>query len=110
MIAGKPMKKKEDRKPNGSSNGKIRHAVHVEFNNSSATAVAIAGTFNQWRPEATPMIEMGRGRWLKELVLSAGSYEYLFVVDGKWLADPLARETTPNPFGGVNSVLTVPRT
>ena len=53
------MKKKENQKSNGHSNGKSRHAVHVEFNNPSATAVAIAGTFNQWRPETTPMVEMG---------------------------------------------------
>jgi hypothetical protein len=27
------------------------------------------------------------------------------VVDGVWMPDPLAIETAPNPFGGVNSVL-----
>ena len=69
--------------------------------------MSIAGTFNGWRPEATPMVAMGRGRWLKELVLPPGKHEYLFVADGCWLADPLAQATLPNPFGGVNSVVTV---
>ena len=55
------------------------------------------------------MIDMGQGRWLKELVLPPGTYEYLFVADGRWLPDPLAQATTPNPFGGRNSVVTVPR-
>ncbi len=100
---------KKNQKTNGPSNGNGRHAVHVEFSHPTATAVAIAGTFNDWRPEATPMVAMGEGRWLKELVLPPGRYEYLFVADGQWLPDPLAQATTPNPFGGMNSVVTVPR-
>jgi 5'-AMP-activated protein kinase regulatory beta subunit len=55
------------------------------------------------------MISMGEGCWLKELVLQPGTYEYLFVADGKWLPDPLSRETVPNPFGGRNSVFVVPK-
>jgi hypothetical protein len=50
---------------------------------------------------------LGDGRWLKETVLPAGTYEYRLVVDGQWIADPLAKETMPNPFGGMNSVLKV---
>jgi hypothetical protein len=26
-------------------------------------------------------------------------------VDGQWVAAPLAKETLPNPFGGMNAVL-----
>ncbi len=102
------MKNKRNQKSNGHSNGNGRHALHVEFNHPTAAAVAIAGTFNEWRPEATPRVDMGQGRWLKELVLPPGRYEYLFVADGQWLTDPLAQVTTPNPFGGLNSVVTVP--
>jgi len=29
------------------------------------------------------------------------------VVDGDWMADPMALETVANPFGGRNSVLNV---
>ena len=43
----------------------------------------------------------------KELILPPGTYEYLFVADGRWLPDPLAKGAVPNPFGGVNSLLTV---
>jgi hypothetical protein len=39
----------------------------------------------------------------------AWTYEYCLVVDGRWIPDPLARETVPNPFGGKNSVLKVAR-
>ncbi len=102
------MTKKRNQESNGRGNGNGRHAVRVEFSHPTATAVAIAGTFNDWRPEATPMIAMGEGRWLKELVLPPGRYEYLFVADGQWLTDPLAHDTVTNPFGGVNSVVMVP--
>ena len=65
----------------------------------------MTGTFNDWRAEATPMVPLGNGRWMKELTLPPGVYEYRIVADGEWMPDPLACETTPNPFGGMNSVL-----
>ena len=102
------MKRNKNHKSNGHHAGNGRHIVHVEFNHPAATAVGIAGTFNDWSPGASPMVPMGEGRWLKELVLAPGTYEYLFVADGEWLADPHAQATAPNPFGGVNSVITVP--
>jgi len=78
--------------------------IHFEFASPTAESVAIAGSFNDWRPNATPMIALGQGRWAKDLALPPGDYEYCLVVDGQWAPDPLAAETVPNPFGGVNSV------
>jgi 1,4-alpha-glucan branching enzyme len=101
------MRKNGNHKSNG--NGQPPLKVRLEFIHPTAKAVAIAGTFNNWRPDATPMVGLGEGRWLKELVLSPGTYEYLLVADGKWLPDPSASATVPNPFGGVNSLMTVPR-
>jgi 1,4-alpha-glucan branching enzyme len=81
--------------------------VHFKFTHPSATRIAIAGTFNDWPPGATPMVPIGGDLWVKELVLPPGVYEYRLVVDGKWLPDPQASDTAPNPFGGLNSVLKV---
>jgi 1,4-alpha-glucan branching enzyme len=81
--------------------------VRFEFTDPTATAVCVAGTFNDWQPEAKTLHPAGSGRWLKETVLPAGTYEYCLVVDGQWMPDPLARETVPNPFGGRNSILKV---
>ena len=100
------MKSNGNHKTNG--NGQTSQTVRVEFIHSTATTVAIAGTFNNWRPNATQMVAVGNGRWLKELVLSPGIYEYLLVTDGKWLPDPSANQSVPNPFGGVNSLMSVP--
>ncbi len=83
------------------------HPVRIEFQDESAQAVFIAGTFNDWHPAATPMIALGDGRWVKELVLPVGRYEYRLVVDGEWVSNPVATDYAPNPYGGNNSVLIV---
>lgn len=83
------------------------HSVRLEFHHEQAQTVSIAGTFNDWNPTTTPMIALGEGRWMKELVLSPGRYEYLFVVDGAWVCGPSVPEQVPNPHGGHNSVLIV---
>jgi 1,4-alpha-glucan branching enzyme len=88
-------------------NGHQPQPIRIEFTHPTAAAVAIAGTFNDWRPDASRMVLVGDGRWLKELALPPGTYEYRLVVDGAWIPDPRADATTPNPFGELNSVLKV---
>jgi 1,4-alpha-glucan branching enzyme len=85
-----------------------RQTLHIEFHDGQAQAVCIAGSFNDWHPSATPMLHMSHDRWVKELSLPPGRYEYRLVVDGQWLCDPAAAEKVPNPFGGCNAVLVVP--
>jgi len=92
---------------NARSAGASLVPVHFEFTHPTASTVCIAGTFNDWKPEAKPMHDVGGGHWLKETVLPPGTYEYCLVVDGKWMPDPRALETVPNPFGGRNSLLKV---
>lgn len=84
-----------------------RQAVRIEFDHEQAQAVFIAGTFNDWQPAATPMIAVGDGRWVKELALPPGRYEYRLIVDGEWVSDPAAAQQAPNPHGSCNSVLVV---
>jgi len=81
--------------------------VCFEFTHPTARSVCIAGTFNDWQPQAKPMHAIEAGRWMESAALAAGTYEYCFVVDGQWIPDPLANQTVPNPFGGLNSILKV---
>lgn len=99
---------KKNGRHRNNNNGQAIKPVRLEFTHPTAAEVAIAGSFNNWRPKTTQMVSLGKGRWRKELALPPGTYEYLVVADGKWQPDPLARDTTPNPFGGVNSVIYVP--
>lgn len=73
----------------------------------AAKQVFVAGSFNDWHAGTIPLTPCAGGEWRGELKLPPGRYEYLFVVDGKWLPDPSANETAPNPFGGRNSVLSI---
>jgi len=81
--------------------------IRFEFTHPTATAVSIAGTFNNWHPATIPMQCSGNGRWLEEAALAPGIYEYCLVVDGEWMPDPSAKRNVPNPFGGKNSILEV---
>ena len=81
--------------------------ISLELVKPGAKQVAVAGSFNDWKPERTPLVQIGNGRWVGDLNVKPGRHEYLFVVDGQWLPDPNARENVQNPFGGKNSVLIV---
>jgi 1,4-alpha-glucan branching enzyme len=79
----------------------IRLSLHCPHGDT----VSLAGSFNDWQP--APLQREGK-EWHIDLRLSPGTYEYLFVVNERWLPDPACAEGRPNPFGGENSVLHVP--
>ena len=81
--------------------------VHFELFSPGARQVCIAGTFNNWRPETGRMSPEADGKWVRNVALKPGTYEYRFVVDGKWEPDPNADHTVMNPYGERNSLLTV---
>ena len=73
-----------------------------------ANAVQLAGDFNNWRPEQTPMKKFRKnGLWKVKLPLDAGTYRYRLVVDGHWQHDPYNEATENNPYGELNSVVQV---
>ena len=81
--------------------------VWFELTKPGAKSVCVAGSFNDWRPERAPLVAATNGRWVGDLTLQPGRYEYLFVVDGQWIPDPNAKESVHNPFGGRNSIIGV---
>jgi hypothetical protein len=71
-----------------------------------AKQVALAGDFNAWQPEATALENAdGQGTFVATVPLKKGAYEYMFLVDGKWVTDPSAAEHRPDGFGRRNGVL-----
>jgi anti-sigma factor RsiW len=73
-----------------------------------ARSVTIVGDFNGWDPARTPLTKGASGVWSTALPLPPGRYHYMFVVDeNRWVADPLASETSLDGFGAQNSVLDV---
>lgn len=78
-------------------------AVHDE----AARHILIAGDFNNWQPQATPMVLVGDGRWKMRLPLRPGRYRYRLVVDGKWKTDPNNQYVETNEYGELNNVVEV---
>jgi 1,4-alpha-glucan branching enzyme len=62
-----------------------------------ATAVAIAGTFNDWSSDGTPLAPEGNGYWSVDVPGAAAGHEYRYVVTNGnetfWRTDPYARDT-----------------
>jgi 1,4-alpha-glucan branching enzyme len=81
--------------------------TELKLSAKDAGSVAVGGTFNGWQPALSPLVRGSDGVWRTRLSLAPGRYEYRFVVDGKWIDDPLAKDSVPNPYGGRNSVLSV---
>jgi chromosome partitioning protein len=85
--------------------------ITVRFRDPDANDVRIAGDFNGWVPDkgVRSLIESeGQTRvWTKILRLAPGTYQYRYVVDGEWRADPENPEITSSAVGGRNSVLVV---
>ncbi|HEV2391638.1 MAG TPA: isoamylase early set domain-containing protein [Verrucomicrobiae bacterium] len=86
---------------------KTTKEVAFAIDKPAAQNVLLAGTFNEWIPERTPLRKDAQGKWTTTLSLAPGRYEYRFVADGQWLSDPTAKESVPNDFGSANSVIAV---
>ena len=84
-----------------------RQTVRLVFSKPEAKAVFLAGDFNNWNTTGIPMRRDWHGRWSVEVQLPAGSYQYKFVADGAWFADPANPNEAPNNFGTKNSRLEV---
>ena len=70
--------------------------------------VFVAGEFNGWNPTANELVDAdGDGTYEIAITLAPGSYQYKFVVDGRWIQDPSHQKSMPDGFGGFNSVIEV---
>ena len=70
--------------------------------------VYLAGTFNNWDPAGKQMLDKkNEGVYTVSMKLAPGTYQYKFVIDGTWCADPENLDFVQNDHGTLNSVLTV---
>lgn len=86
--------------------------IRVTFNfmpEGRPGGVYLAGTFNNWDAGADRMKDTdGDGIYEITLTLEPGSYQYKFVIDGRWKEDPYSASYADDGYGGKNSVLAVP--
>ena len=82
----------------------VTFTVHADKGKS----VYLAGVFNQWSLTAKKMAYKAKsGIYTATIKLAPGSYEYKFVIDGTWCADPENTNSVPNDQGTFNSVIDV---
>lgn len=62
--------------------------VRFEYYNPQAKSVYLAGDFNNWSTTSHSMRREDDGTFWIVMRLSPGKYEYKFIVDGQWTADP----------------------
>jgi len=66
-------------------------------------SVYLSGSFNDWLiadPAFRCLWDPLEQYFSIGFNLEPGRYEYRFVVDGRWVLDPDARESAPDPLGG----------
>ncbi len=98
----------EKRKTKIASSIAGKRRVVFQFRASPGSTIGLAGSFNQWDPAAKVLQDKkGEGLYTGILMLSPGTYEYKFCVDGHWQPDPENPNFTPNDLGTLNSVLIV---
>ena len=82
----------------------VTFTVHADKGKS----VYVAGEFNDWNPTAKKMAYKARaGIYTATVKLAAGTYQYKFVIDGTWCADPENVNAVANDQGTFNSVIEV---
>ncbi len=84
-------------------------AKRIEFKISAPSAnwVGVAGDFNSWNPASLIAKKDRKGTWKATASMLCGTYEYKFVIDGNWIADPRCSRRSTNTFGSENSVRVV---
>ena len=82
----------------------VTFSIHAE----KGKTVYVAGEFNKWNPTSKKMAYKARsGIYSATLKLAPGTYQYKFVIDGTWCADPANANAVPNTQGTFNSVIDV---
>lgn len=78
--------------------------VTFTFDDRANGPVYLAGDFNKWNPNATPLEKKG-AKWTTDLKLKPGEYQFKYYSNGNWYNDHKADKYVPSPFGGENSVV-----
>ena len=72
-----------------------------------ANEVFLLGDFNQWDGKKHRMKKEKLGVWEKAVLLTPGTHEYKYIVDGKWQEDTVNNQKQLNSFGTYNNLMTI---
>jgi len=96
-------------KKNYTRTGKSCRVTFKYPNEEKAETAVLAGEFNGWELDATPMKKLKNGSFSVTISLQSGhSYRFRYVLDGNiWVNDPEADSYAANEYGEENSVVAV---
>ena len=104
VVAKKAQAKPVAKKAAAPAKKAVTFTVHAEKGKS----VFLAGPFNEWSTTAKKMAYKAKdGTYAATVQLAPGEYQYKFVIDGTWCADPECADFVQNDHGTLNSVITV---
>ena len=81
--------------------------VEFRFYRPEVSQVCVAGSFNRWNVQSTPMQAEDAGWWSLSLRLESGEHQFRYIADGKWYTDHAANGIERSR-GVWNSLLVVP--
>lgn len=82
-----------------------KRRVTFTYRAEAGSKVFLSGTFNNWNATAKEMIDKKKnGVYTATTLLAPGSYEYKFIINGTWCADPECADWVQNDHGTLNSV------
>ena len=84
--------------------GNVNRMTRFTFSAATARQVSLAGDFNNWNTQTSPMHKGPDGVWHLSVALKPGCYEYRFFADGVWCNDPAAQRLAKNSLGTENCV------
>ena len=106
VTAKKPCAAKKAAAPKAAK--AVEKSVVLAMRAAVGEAVGLAGSFNQWNPTGKKMLDQkNEGVYTASIKLAPGRYEYKFVIDGTWCADPENLDFVRNEHGTLNSVVVV---
>ena len=85
-----------------------KKSISFTFKDAPGKKVFVAGTFNKWDPNSTPLTDKDQtGVYTAVLRVTRGNHEYKFIVDGIWQVDPANPDCVINGHGSMNSLVVV---
>lgn len=104
VVVAKKTTASAAKKATKSETKEVTFTVHADKGKS----VYVAGEFNNWDPTAKKMAYKAKEEVYSATVkLAPGDYQYKFVIDGTWCADPENVNSVANDQGTFNSVVSV---
>ena len=82
-----------------------KRRITFTYRAENGCSVFLAGNFNKWSATAKAMTDKKNiGVYTAIVTLAPGSYEYKFVINDIWCADPECADWVQNSHGTLNSV------